>query len=373
MHRLERLVTRAAKSPTFASCIDRHGGPPKPAVQEYVPPKRPHNPPGWIEKFTLEGRVLLYSGAPTPNGPADWVYQFDPRSGYHLTQSGDESSNRQRDMADGHILNILMHEGLVYHTFIVYVPGIIFDVPREIVKDSNTSAVISNSFDLTSTTAATDLPPSRPGTPEFTTIVDYAAPLIHTPVAPLQLGTLADPEALRPVALDQPEDRSYAVDEAVYNNSEEHVESSEEPLYFFYGHASSSGEAESFTTSSEATSSSSCTSRTSQQIARLYPTSDSLFHEQRAAVIHELRSLLPLLEEPASQRHASRTWENAWTRVTEQVRVEETPMEEDDQEAEVHTRRKRRGGKRNTAWKNKRRQDKDDYERDPEAGPSGLP
>lgn len=35
-------------------------------------------------------------------------------------------------------------------------------------------------------------------------------------------------------------------------------------------------------------------------------------------------------------------------------------MEENDQQGEVHQRRKRRGGKRNTAWKNKRRQEKDD-------------
>ncbi|KIO20818.1 hypothetical protein M407DRAFT_133106 [Tulasnella calospora MUT 4182] len=90
-------------------------------------------------------------------------------------------------------------------------------------------------------------------------------------------------------------------------------------------------------------------------------TSDALLHEQRA--VHELHSLLPLLEERTHQRQDLRAWENAWTKVSEQNRVEVAGIEEDDQQEEVHQRRKRRGGKRNTAWKNKRRQQKDDNER----------
>ncbi|KIO20810.1 hypothetical protein M407DRAFT_29564, partial [Tulasnella calospora MUT 4182] len=352
------VVARPVKRPTLASCIDRHGGPPKPAVQEHVLPKRPQNPPGWIEKFTLEGRVLVYSGCPTPNGPAEWVLRFDPRSGYHLTESGDESSNLQRDMADGYLLNIILRGVLIYHPSVVYLPVILLNVPGEIVKAFNILALTNDSLDLTTaaTTTAIELLLYRPGIPEVTTIIDYAAPSIYTTAAFVRLDTRAS--HVVPVALDQRENRSCAVDEAVYAKSAEDVETSEETG--------------SFTSNPDATSSSSRPQRTSQDIARLGPTSDPLLDGPRAAGVQELRSLLPLLEERAGQRHALRAWENTWTRATEQDRVEETRTEDDGHHDEVHTRRKRRGGKKNMCWKNKRRQDKDENERHPEAGPSGL-
>ncbi|KAG8915186.1 hypothetical protein FRC00_006843 [Tulasnella sp. 408] len=181
-------------------------------------------------------------------------------------------------------------------------------------------------------------------TPDVALIVNPQVPPLYVRAASIELDCCANHEDL--VAPDPLEERSSveSVHEAVLANARENAEN---------------------VTSSDHT------SPTSQQIAALDPTSDPHPREQRAADLHELRSLLPVLEERACRRHAQKSWEKASTEVGEQDKVEEARMEEDQQE-EVHQRRKRRGGKGNAAWKNQRRQEKEDNERNPEAGPSGL-
>ncbi|KIO22671.1 hypothetical protein M407DRAFT_27853 [Tulasnella calospora MUT 4182] len=262
-------------------------------------------------------------------------------------------------MADGHILSILMCGDLVNHHFILYIPCIVLGVPG-ILPASN------QSLDIT----ATRLLPSKPGTPDITTTINYPVISVDPRRASGQPAMSADLEALVAPGLREDSSSAERVCESVPADVHEDVEGSNYLPQSINNRTPGSEDIERFTASQEATLSSTRTSLTSQAIATLYPTSDSLLDEQKAAV--ELRSLLPLLEERAGQRHALLAWDDTWTRVTEQVRVEETRMDNADQEAEVHTRRKRRGGKRNTLWKTKCRQDKDDYERHPEAGPSGL-
>ncbi|KAG9043103.1 hypothetical protein FS837_010032 [Tulasnella sp. UAMH 9824] len=395
---LEQPVRRRlpSRKPTFIPSIQRLGGPQKPAVSQLVPPLQPRHPASWIEKFTIEGRLLLYAGSTLPGQPVKWIVQFRPRSGYHLTSQGDESSCHQREFLDGGLLNILLREALCYPHSVIYGPDILLDVSGETVKQSNNLAVPSAPHNLTTTVPCP--PPSAPHTPDVTTAIDYSASSIDILAVSVRLETSAEPETLRR----SPE----GVDGPIPANAEENAESSMELLDCSDSQALDSEEVEAFTPISQAPTSSDYTSPDA--------TDDDLIREQKAAVVHELRSLFHVLEQRARGGHAQAAEENAWTGVREQDtineapveetiekskveegpaeenvpqnnmdeapvgedvqqdEVEEAPAEDDVQQDEVHQRRKRRGGKRNTAWKNKRRQEKEDRERDPEAGPSGL-
>ncbi|KAG9043104.1 hypothetical protein FS837_010033 [Tulasnella sp. UAMH 9824] len=378
-----------SRKPTFIPSIHRLGGPRKPAASQLVPPKQPRHPASWIEKFTIEGRLLLYAGSTAPGQPVKWIVQFRPRSGYHLTGQGDESSCHQREFVDGGLLLILLREALAYLPSVIDVPDILEEF-GDAVKQSSDFAVPSASLDLTTT--APSLPSSAPHTLDATTTIDYSASSIDILVAPV-LGANADPEA--PGAQDLTEDCSSAerVDEPLLANAEEDFENSKELVDHTDSDTLDSEDVRPFTAViSQAP--------TSPNQTSLDTTSDDLIREQKAAVVRELRLLFHVLEERAGQQT---TWGNSWTEAApaenvqqnvaeeapvdedvQQHEVGEAPVEEDTQrdeaedavedfqQEEVHQRRKRRGGKRNTAWKNKRRQEKEDRERDPEAGPSGL-
>ncbi|KAG8960882.1 hypothetical protein FRC00_013936 [Tulasnella sp. 408] len=398
-------VIKPPRKLTFTPSIHRFGGQPKPAVSQLVPPKKPRHPVQWIERFTIEGCVLLYAGSTPPGLPVKWIVQFRPRSGYHLTGQGDESSRRQRDFVDGRLLDILLNQGLAYPRSVIYVPDILLGLSGETVKQSNNLAVLCASLDLTTTVPS--LPSSAPQTPDATTTLDYTASSIDILAASARLETSAEPEV--PVAPGLREDRSSAerAEEAVPANAEGNAENSTEWLDYPDSQTPDSEEVEPFTSISRAP--------TSPNHTSLDTTSDDLILEQKAAVVHELRLLFALLEEQAGQSHAQTAWEDAETEVREQEeaeeahvenvqqdmaeeapveedvpqnKVDEAPAEEDVrkqedvpgeedvpvegvQQEKVHQRKKRRGGQRNTLWKNKCRQAKEDNERDPEAGPSG--
>lgn len=276
-----------------------------------------------------------------------WVVRFDPYSGRHITRHGGDSSTREREFIDGHLLNILLFGGITQPLSVVSIPAILLDTPGEMVKESNKLAITSESLDITGTTSG--LSPSTLRTPHVSTITDCRLPSIDACAAFFELDGSANPEEL--AARDLLEERSSAETTcgAVPANVGENAEES---------------------------TSSNHTSLISQRIGWFDPTSDPLLREQRPAVLPELHSVLPAFEERALQRHTQNTWESARTEVREQHKVENATVEEDVQQEEVHQRRKRRGGKRNAAWKNKRRQEKEDRDRDrdrnPEAGPSGL-
>lgn len=284
----------------------------------------------------------MYAGSTPPGQPVKWVIRFDPYSGRHITRHGDKCSIRGRELLDGHLLNILLFGGMAQRPGVVSIPAILLSAPGELLKESNKLAITSEPFDITITTSG--LSPFSLRTPEVSTIIDFRLPSIEVRAASIEFDGSANPEDL--AALDLLEERisSETTHEAVPANVEENAEDS---------------------------TSSNHTSLTSQHIARFDPTSDPLLREQRPAVLPELHSLLPVLEERALQRHTQNAWDNAGMEVREQDKVANAIVE-DVQQEEVHQRRKRRGGKRNTAWKNKRRQEKEDHERNPEAGPSGL-
>ncbi|KAG9043875.1 hypothetical protein FS837_009043 [Tulasnella sp. UAMH 9824] len=289
-----------------------------------------------------------------------------PSANFHLTRGGDDSSSRHREFADGQLLVILLYGGMAYPLSTLYVTDILLDLSEKAVKRPNN--VTSNSLELVIVT--TSPLPSVHHTPNVKTTIDYGSPSIDVLAASTQLGARAEPDA--PVAV------------------EENAEDFEELLGYSNSHTPESEEAEPVTTIPEPLPSPSHTS--------LDATSDDFTHEQREAVVHELRLLFHVLEEQACRGQARTAWASAPTEVREEDPVEQVPVEEniqqdtfeetpveedvqremeeeasveDVQNEEVHQRRKRRGGKRNTAWKNKRRQDKEDRERDSEASPSG--
>ncbi|KAG8900753.1 hypothetical protein FRC00_011373 [Tulasnella sp. 408] len=244
---------------------------------------------------------------------------------------------------DGYLLKILLFGGMTQPPSLVSIPAILLDTPGEMVQESNKLAIISNSLDIT--IATSHLSPSSLRTQDVSTIIDHRVPSVDARATFIELNGSANPEDL--AAVDLLEERSSA--EATHETS---------PVYV--------GE------SAEDSTSSNHTPLTGQHIAWCDPTSDRLLREQRPTVVPEHRSLLSVLDEPALQRHTQNAWENGWTEVREQDQVENGTVEEDVQQEAVHQRRKRHGGKKNTAWKNKRRQEKEDHERNPEAGPSGL-
>ncbi|KAG8910172.1 hypothetical protein FRC00_008734, partial [Tulasnella sp. 408] len=337
-----KIAARAVRKPTFASSIPRIGGPPKPLIRQPVLSGKPRQSARWIEKFTLEGRVLLYAGSTPPGQPVKWVIRFDPYSGRHITRHGDDSSTLERELMDGHLLKILLFGGMTQPPSVVSIHATLLDTPGEMAKGSNKLAITSKSLDITITTAR--LSPSSLRTPDVSTIIGYRVPSIDARAAFIELDGSAHPEDL--AALDLLEERRSA-ETARAAPPANPGENAEDSTLF------------------------SNTSLTSQHIAWFDPTADPLSREQKPAVPPELPSLLPVLEEPSLQRHAQNAWETGRTAVREQDQVENATVE-DAQQEEVHQRRKRRGGKKNTAWKNKRRQEKEDHERNPEAGPSGL-
>ncbi|KAG9040500.1 hypothetical protein FS837_000551, partial [Tulasnella sp. UAMH 9824] len=296
-----------------------------------------HSAP-WIEKFTLEGRVLLYAGSTRPGLPIKWVIQFDPYSGRHITRHGDQSSTRERAVMDGDLLNILLFGGMAQPPSVLSIPAIFLNAPAEMVKESNKLAITNDSFDLTITTS--HLSPFSLHGPDVTPLIDYQGPSIVARAAVIELDGSTNLEDLAAPDLLGERSSAETIHEAVPANVPENA-----------GDSTSANH----------------TSLTSQHLAWFGPTSGPLLHEQRPAVLPELRSLRSVLGERALQRHAQDAGENGQM----EVKVENATVEEDAQQDEVHQRRKRRGGKRIMAWKNKRRQEKEDRERDPKAGPSG--
>ncbi|KAG9037102.1 hypothetical protein FS837_001503, partial [Tulasnella sp. UAMH 9824] len=370
----------SARRPTFIPSITRLALP-KPAVRQNVLMKRPRGPAPWIEKFTLEGRVLLYAGCTIPGRPVEWRIRFDPRQHFYLTRDGDNSSNRPREFADGCLVGILLYGDMAYPLSVVYVIDLLLDIPRELVKRS--SNVTRNLLELT--IMATTLPPSAFHTPEVTTTIDSGAYPIDTLFGSVQLEAMAEPGALMAFGLCEARNPAERDDEPFPTSTEENARFFGEFVDYSDSHTPDSEEAEPVTPIPEPPSSANHTS--------LDTMSDDLIREQKAAVIHELL-LVFLLEGQAGRPHAHEASEDAWMEVAKQGQVEENVQQntvgeasveknvehekaeeaplEDVHEEEVYHRRKRRGGKKNTAWKHKRRQEKEDRERDPEAGPSAL-
>ncbi|KAG8900751.1 hypothetical protein FRC00_011371 [Tulasnella sp. 408] len=273
------IVARVVRRPTFASSITRVGGPPKLPVQQRVLPKRPRYPTPWVQKFTLEGRLLMYIGS-SPGQPVNWVIQFRPYSGYHLTMHGDNSTTRQREFADKSLFKILIRGGAAYSPSVVYVPDILLDMPGELVERSDILAILADAPDLTMTVTDASPSPSAPCTPDITTIIEYRGPSIIAVTAPVELHASADPVELHASA--DPEASVLLNQLFDYTNS----------------HTPDLEEVEPFTPIPEAP--------TSPNPNSLDPAYDDFIREQKAAVFHELQLLLAALEERARQIHAGR-------------------------------------------------------------------
>ncbi|KAG9039171.1 hypothetical protein FS837_001025 [Tulasnella sp. UAMH 9824] len=291
------IVARAVRRPTFAPSILRIGGSLKPLVRQPVLSKQPRHPALWIEKFTLEGRLLMYAGSTPPGQPVNWVIQFRPYSGYHLTTHGDDSSAHHREFMVGYLFNISVRGGLGYPPSIVYVPETLLELLGGMVRRSNNLTATSDSLDVT--IMVTNASPSTPHTPNATTIFEYQVPSMTAVTTVVQLDSSANPEAA--VALDLLENWSSAerVHELVPANAKEDDDKSREFLGYTNSRTTDSDEVEPFPPVPETPTSSNPTS--------LDPTYDDFIREQRAAVLHELRLLLP---ERAHQRHARQAWQN---------------------------------------------------------------
>ncbi|KAG8892281.1 hypothetical protein FRC01_014252, partial [Tulasnella sp. 417] len=356
-HIVERraIVARAARKPTFASCIDRVGGPPKPAVQQRVLPTRPVAPLPWIEIFTAEGRLLLYSGLNCVGRPIEWRVRFDPCSTSRITWYGDKSTNCQRDMADGYLLNFLVHGCSVYHPWGSDLPIIVLAMPVEIVREPTYATLSDDLLDIT----ASDLPPTN--AQDVPAITHDSEASILTAITPVQLDVDADCETS--VALDRREDTRSAerVNEPVTTNAENNAHT-QTPAPVAIGREA---------TSQEAPLSPTPTAPANSRVPGLYHTSHSLPGEQREAVHQELRSGLPLWTQQARQRHSPQAEANAWIQASQGGIAVESHMEK-SQPKEAPKRIKRRGGKKNELWKRKCRERRDHHEHNPGAGPSGL-
>ncbi|KAG8926066.1 hypothetical protein FRC01_009378 [Tulasnella sp. 417] len=301
------LVKRPARKPTFASSIHRIGTPQKPAVDQDVLAIRPSNRPAWIERFTTEGRLLLYSGSPRVDRSVEWRVIFYASSTRYLTRYGDESSNCQRDIEDGYLVSFLLCGFSIYHPGTSYPSIIVLAVSGENLKDSDILAVTNESLDITPT--ATDLPSSNPGNLDVAMIMDYSVPPFNTLSTSGQLDSYGETEAL--VALDPRQDRSTveAVDEHIQTNAEDDVEDSRELLHPIDVSTPSSGGICPVAEDPEPPSSPNWTSLTQQHTATPYA-SDTVLEEQKAAVLRELRSVLALSRERALQHHAHGAAEN---------------------------------------------------------------
>ncbi|KAG9033789.1 hypothetical protein FS837_002387, partial [Tulasnella sp. UAMH 9824] len=107
------IVASAVRRPTFIPSIDHSARPPRPAVRRYLPPKQPHHPAPCIEELTLEGRGQ-YSRTPGQ---------------LPVTRT------HEREFMDERLLNIFLCGEVAYSPSMVYVPAILFDGPREMVKE----------------------------------------------------------------------------------------------------------------------------------------------------------------------------------------------------------------------------------------------
>ncbi|KAG9037104.1 hypothetical protein FS837_001505, partial [Tulasnella sp. UAMH 9824] len=89
-----------------------------------------------INTFTLEGRLVLSSGPSTSDSPVEWTVLFHPHQYYRPTASATEPSNRnaQLDLANNYLLKILLRGVTAYHPWTCYTPGILVNVPKEVVK-----------------------------------------------------------------------------------------------------------------------------------------------------------------------------------------------------------------------------------------------
>ncbi|KAG8928961.1 hypothetical protein FRC01_005114 [Tulasnella sp. 417] len=355
------LVKRPIWKPTFAPSIHRIGG--KPAVYQPALPMRPLNPPAWIEQFTIEGRLVVYSGRPIADRPVQWSVLFDPRAHYHLTQYGDESSNCQRDMVDGYLLDVLLHVFSVYQPRSSYVFIIALDVPRELVNEPSRPTATHALFNITTS----GLPPSE--TQAVPAIVDYSTGSI---IAPVQVGVKTEIEVR--VARDESDDRSLigSASGHVPTNGENDAECYEEPHHPIDARGPGQVGIGPDTPSLEAPPFLGRTPLANRHIEEFSFTADPQPVEQGETVRQELHWPASVLADRARQRHAYHTGATAETRATHGAMEADDRMDEEVQQQGPPKRVKRRGGKKNALWKRKCRERRDRDDHNPEAGPSGL-
>ncbi|KAG9021125.1 hypothetical protein FS837_007554, partial [Tulasnella sp. UAMH 9824] len=89
-----------------------------------------------INTFTLEGRLVLSSGPSTSDSPAEWTVLFHPHQYYRPAASATEASNRnaQLDVVNKYLLKTLLRGVTAYHPWTCYTPGILVNVPEEVVE-----------------------------------------------------------------------------------------------------------------------------------------------------------------------------------------------------------------------------------------------
>ncbi|KAG9024389.1 hypothetical protein FS837_005385 [Tulasnella sp. UAMH 9824] len=139
------------RRPVLKSSISRLGGTNNQiAPQPVTKPVQPPRPGAWIEWMSVEGKLVLYSHHTGPNGSLEWTVQFFPRREhwYYLPQYPASPS-----------LNPLLELLFTFRPFVAKIPGPMMD------------EVCDRIFSISA-----PLPPSRPETPDASTLVDMMKP-----------------------------------------------------------------------------------------------------------------------------------------------------------------------------------------------------
>ncbi|KAG9033787.1 hypothetical protein FS837_002385, partial [Tulasnella sp. UAMH 9824] len=91
--------------------------------------------PQSITTFTLEGRLVLSSRPTALGGRVEWTVLFHPRQHYRPTGPATESRNLNThlDVDNKYLLNILLHGVSYHHPWTLHLPGVLVNVPREVI------------------------------------------------------------------------------------------------------------------------------------------------------------------------------------------------------------------------------------------------
>ncbi|KAG8909348.1 hypothetical protein FRC01_006997, partial [Tulasnella sp. 417] len=263
--------------------------------------------------------------------------------------SGDEPSRRQRNMADGYLLNFLLHGSSVYHPSGSGFSVIVLAETGEMVEGSSYTTLSYNLLDITTN----GLPRAVP---------DHLAPSTLPVIAHVQLGVNADRETS--VASDRREDTNSteSVDDPIITNAESNIDTQAPGTVTIGLDAAIQAAPLAPTLAAPA----------NPHVVGLNHTSQPLPSQQREAARQDVRSGLLLWPQQARQRHVPPTGVNAWSHASQGGIAAENYTEEEVQPQGAPKRIKRRGGKKNALWKRKCRERRDHHEHNPGAGPSGL-
>ncbi|KAG8913672.1 hypothetical protein FRC00_001876 [Tulasnella sp. 408] len=151
------------RRPLLNSSTSRLGGPRnKIEPQPVTTPVRPSRPGRWIERMSVEGKLVLYSDHTGPDGSLEWTVQFFPRREhwYYLSEYPASPS-----------LNPLLEHLLTFRPFVGKIPGAIM---KEICDYIFSTSVVQPEADATS--APLQVPPSKSETPNAHTSTGMREP-----------------------------------------------------------------------------------------------------------------------------------------------------------------------------------------------------